>query len=95
MSQKKSWVILERTDGTNDFVVLAGTEDKKAINAALASLKLYKDECTRDGREDLTIIRQAVAEDLAPINQVLSQDQEDETDRLMSMVELDNEQKTN
>jgi len=76
-------------------VVLAGTEDKKAINAALASLKLYKDECTRDGREDLTIIRQAVAEDLAPINQVLSQDQEDETDRLMSMVELDNEQKTN
>jgi len=85
---KKSWVIVERETGSDKFVVLAGTEDCKAINTALAALKLYKDECIKDGKLDLTLIRQVVAENLSPVNQVLDQDQEDDTDRLMSMVDL-------
>jgi len=85
---QKSWVIIERENDSNKFIVLAGTEDRKAINAALAALKLYKDECIKDGKLDLTLIKQAIAEDLSPVNQVLDQNHEDEADRLMSMVEL-------
>ena len=88
MTSTKSWIILERTNGTDEFVVLAGTEDKKAINKALASLKLYKDECIRDNKEDLTIIRQSVVKEQNPVNQVLDQDQEDDAERLMSMIDL-------
>jgi hypothetical protein len=44
---KKSWVIVEVTEGSErqEFVTLAGTSDKRAINKVLAALKLYKDEC--------------------------------------------------
>jgi hypothetical protein len=88
---KKSWVIVEVTEGSErqEFVTLAGTSDKRAINKVLAALKLYKDECLRDGREDLTLLRQSVVEDLSPVNQVLNQDNDEAQERLMSLVEIE------
>ena len=79
--------IFSLENGTFRFI--AGTEDPRAINRALAALKQYKDERIRSDKVDLTIIRTTVVEELktVSINEVLEQDANDETDRLLSMVD--------
>lgn len=91
MKKNKSWVIVEMEiiDGEEKFKSLAGTEDRKAINAALAALKDYKDRCIQLNQLDLTEIRTSVIQELNPVNQVISQDEDDSADRLMSMVDCD------
>jgi hypothetical protein len=88
IKQNKSWVILEveNIKGEDKYTVLAGTEDIKAINTALAAIKDFKDRCIKDGKLDLTEIRTSVVDDLSPVNQILNQDDEEVVDRLLSMV---------
>jgi hypothetical protein len=83
----KSWVILEKDD-SNNFKVLAGTEDKAAINVALLAMIDYKAKCSKENKIDLTIIRASVEEDQSPINKILNQEEGESVDRLMSMVDL-------
>jgi len=83
----REWVIVEK-NGEN-VRVLAGTEDPRAINRALAALNQYKGERIRQDKVDLTIIRTTVVEELqrVSINEVLEQDASEEVDRLLSMVD--------
>ena len=90
--QKKYWLIVECTDNMKNITVLAGTEDRKAINMALASLSQYRQKCIQDGRLDLTDIKRSVIEETDPINQVLNQDEEEISDRLSSMVDMEAKQ---
>ncbi len=87
--QKKYWLIVECTDNMKNITVLAGTEDRKAINTALASLNQYRQKCIQDGRLDLTDIKQSVVEETNPVNQILNQDVEEISDRLSSMVDME------
>lgn len=86
---KKYWLIVECTDNMNNVKVLAGTEDHKAINAALSAINQYRQKVIQDGGLDLTDIRQAVVEEINPINQILSQDEEEISERLSSMVDME------
>ena len=88
-NSKKYWLVVECTDNMKNVVVLAGTEDHKAINSALAALNLYRDKCIKDGKLDLTDIRQSVVEEINPINQLLNQDEEDISERLSNMVDME------
>ena len=90
--QKKYWLVVECTDNMRNVVVLAGTEDHRAINSALAAINQYRERCILEGRLDLTDIRQSVVEEINPINQILSQEEEDISDRLSSMVDMGNRQ---
>jgi hypothetical protein len=85
---KKYWMVVECTDDLKNVVVLAGTEDHKAINSALAALSLYRQKCIQDGKLDLTDIRQSVVEAVNPVNQILQQDEEDISERLSTMVDM-------
>jgi hypothetical protein len=88
---KRAWVILEEVtlpDGKKQLIPLAGTEDEKAINTALAAIKLYKDEKIKSVDVDLTDIRTSVVDKLNPVNQILDQDDGEEVvERLMSLVD--------
>lgn len=90
----KSWVLLEITDvdGEKKFKPLAGTEDKRCINRALASMKLYKDETIKAGRVDETIIHTSVVDNIdynSAIDECLNPDQEDEVDKILSLVNIE------
>lgn len=83
----RAWLIIEKVG--EDFKVLAGTEDRHAINKALAALKLHKDQKIRDGAVDLTEIRSTVVEELERqmVDEVLESHDENKIDALLSMVE--------
>jgi len=91
---KKSWVLVEVTEsaGENKFKPLAGTEDRKCANRALAAMKLYKDEAIKAGRDDLTLIHTAVVDDVeynATLDEVLEPEPEDEVAKILSLVNME------
>jgi hypothetical protein len=86
---KKYWLIVECTDNMNNVKVLAGTEDHKAINTALSAINQYRQKIIQEGKLDLTDIRQSIVEEVNPINQILSQDEEEISDRLASMIDME------
>ena len=92
----KSWVLIEveKVGGEETVKALAGTEDRKCINRALAAMKLFKDEAIKAGRHDQTIIRSTIvdnAEYNSAIDECLEPELENEIDRLLSLVKVEDE----
>jgi hypothetical protein len=93
-AMSKSWVFVEVTEvgGEKKFTPLAGTEDQKCANRVLASMKLHKDETIKAGKPDVTLIHSAVVDDVdynATLDDCLNPDQEDNVERLLSLVNME------
>ncbi|KKN58923.1 hypothetical protein LCGC14_0547250 [marine sediment metagenome] len=89
----KSWILIEVTEiaGEKTFTALAGTEDKKCANRALAAMKLHKDETIKAGRDDLTIMRSTVVDnvDYSPaIDECLNPELEDNVAKILNLVDV-------
>jgi len=89
---KRSWVLVEVVESAGDktFKPLAGTEDKKCAIRALESMKLYRDEILKTGKDDLTLIHSSIVDDIeynSTLNKILEPDQEDEVERIFSLVD--------
>lgn len=89
----KSWVLVELTTvgGEVKTKALAGTEDLKCANRALAAMKLYKDETIRAGRVDLTLIHTTIADNVdynSTLDECLNPSEDETVDKLMSLVDV-------
>ena len=82
----KSWILLEKIDGQENFKVLAGTQDPKAGQAMLSALLSYKDKMVKSGKEDLSLIRSSIIEEIVP-EQTQSLLEEDTVSKILEMME--------
>lgn len=91
---RKSYILVEvlHTPEEDKMNILAGTESKVCALRALEVYKSYKNECVKRGIDSQTLIRSGVVDDPeynVHIESTVKPTNEDETDRLLSMVDLD------
>lgn len=89
----KTWVLLEVTTvgGDKEMKALAGTEDLKCVNRALAAMKLFKDEAIKAGRDDLTLIHSTVTDNVdynATLDECLDPSEDDSVAAILSLVKI-------